>query len=602
MDDLKPVVLPDTNFLIDYPAVHLENWSLSSLEIMINETVINELRGLAFNERFQLREKALQALTEIEKYRGPLSELTNAMNGLEVTFTERFTDVPTPLEPQKPDHQLIAYARSLLFGSPSRFCAIISNDKELCDIAEALSVIVISRHNEQRFHQELERKYYWWTKIKEAELDQPIRPNKKLARKQQSVQPDDPEAGLNRFIQKLYRRFRAVGCRGTVYLAPFEARLKLTLEVIRRVHTPEKELVILVVESKETAQRWAGEIRQRGGFSESEVQVFGQDTCDRLDKCRVVIYRHKQIARRLPQHTARLARAQKRLISIVDGCDLLDPVELAILLYECDHFIGLNHFPIGYQQARGSRMLNVILHNQSLIDYSFRDAERDGWGHPCDPYFHELTFTSAERQLWNKLNSEYLQKRAKAIKDHPELAEGDSFWQVLARLLDTSAVPEIVDLIKLREQQEQMAQIAQNKLPHVIHLVRSSPHKTYRRLIFDCGHQWTPVLLKQLSQIGANVAKFMETEKVETWQGFMGNKIDTLLLSKVPPYDLPGAHIHQIIVLTPLRPLNEIVKMIDWTLSHTLTQDALRVDLLFVEDTPEELAMVDLGKASFDLR
>ena len=129
--------------------------------------------------------------------------------------------------------------------------------------------------------------------------------------------------------------------------------------------------MILVVESKQSAQCWAGEIRKNGGLSETEVQVFGYDMAERLDKCSVVIYHHRQIARRLPQHTARLSRAQKRLISIVDGCDLLDPVELAILLYECDQFIGLNHFPIGYQHARGSRMLYVVLHNQSLIDYWF---------------------------------------------------------------------------------------------------------------------------------------------------------------------------------------------------------------------------------------
>ncbi len=166
MAQLPPAVLPDTNFLLDYPAVHQENWLIPSLEILISETVISELRGLANNNDPNRARKAKVALQEIDKFRGSLADLTESQFGVRIKFVERCTDLVEPLDPKKPDHQLIAYARKHFKQDHSRFCAILSNDKELCDIAEALTVIAISRQNEQRFHQELQRKYEWWEKAK----------------------------------------------------------------------------------------------------------------------------------------------------------------------------------------------------------------------------------------------------------------------------------------------------------------------------------------------------------------------------------------------------------------------------------------------------
>jgi hypothetical protein len=75
-----------------------------------------------------------------------------------------------------------------------------------------------------------------------------------------------------------------------------------------------------------------------------------------------------------------------------------------------------------------------------------------------------------------------------------------------------------------------------------------------------------------------------------------------LVVSKVPALDLPGANFHQLIILTPLRPMDEVLAMIDWCLSHTQTKDAIRLDVLFAEDTPEDIAMLELAAASFELR
>jgi rRNA-processing protein FCF1 len=74
MPNLPPAVLPDTNYLLEHPYLHKENWKLSSLEILISETVTSELRGLTGNPDLEVARKARVALGEINKYQGPLAD------------------------------------------------------------------------------------------------------------------------------------------------------------------------------------------------------------------------------------------------------------------------------------------------------------------------------------------------------------------------------------------------------------------------------------------------------------------------------------------------------------------------------------------------
>jgi len=218
MPHLPPTVLPDTNYLLDYPYILREKWLLSPLEILISETVSAELQGLTQNDNPQRARNAKIALKEINKYRGPLADLIKSQNGVTVTFVERFTETSKVLDTSLPDHQLIGYASKLLHGDQPRFCAILSNDQELVDIAEAMAVFTVSRQTEQRFHQELSRKYEWWQKGKEAEQSKAISIKKPL-RVEQAGTLSERQRHLNRTIKYLYRRIEAVGWRTTIYLA-----------------------------------------------------------------------------------------------------------------------------------------------------------------------------------------------------------------------------------------------------------------------------------------------------------------------------------------------------------------------------------------------
>ena len=74
-----------------------------------------------------------------------------------------------------------------------------------------------------------------------------------------------------------------------------------------------------------------------------------------------------------------------------------------------------------------------------------------------------------------------------------------------------------------------------------------------------------------------------------------------VIFSRMPERDFPKANYQQLIILTPLRPINETISIIDWALTHTHSREPLLVDLLYTGGTPEELAMFELAEASLGL-
>lgn len=89
-------------------------------------------------------------------------------------------------------------------------------------------------------------------------------------------------------------------------------------------------------------------------------------------------------------------------------------------------------------------------------------------------------------------------------------------------------------------------------------LVEQAPPPPYRRLIFDFVRQWTLVLLTRLTECGLEAEELPSNEtQTKVWDQFTGHKLNTLLVSEAPDWRLPGAHLHQIVILTPLRPLSD---------------------------------------------
>ena len=259
----------------------------------------------------------------------------------------------------------------------------------------------------------------------------------------------------------------------------------------------------------------------------SDINILGTDAVYASSKSEVQICCYSQIEEKFPLLVTRLRHSKIRLLTIVDGCDRMDPVLLAGILHNCGTFFGINHFPIGYRQAPANRLLNLTLHNNLIMNYTFADAERDGWGHACNLILHKISFTAEEQGYWDELNNNFTKRQQIALKNHPELGSADNFWDALTHLLSRTVDPEDVDLIKIREQREQMAQLAQNKAEGAFKLINLLDIKPYRRLILDFERQWTPILTKHFEKTDIRLAELTgkEDQRIK-WDRFAGNGLD----------------------------------------------------------------------------
>lgn len=601
-NSMIPAIIPDTNFLLEYPSLLEQKWQTRPIEILISETVESEVYGLTFNSDRNLAQKAKRAHAEIQilKRRSDIIKQTSA--DIKIRFIPRIIDAKPPLDPAKPDHQLIAYARRELADTPPHFCAILTADRELCDIAEALSVIAIIPDYDGKFFLEIKRKHEWWQKAREAEANQLARKD----HKKQTIPPiattEEQSVYLQLLVNQINEWIRAEKYRAILHLIPLKARIALTTKIIKDIPDPENRVVFVIVESLEEAQYWAGEIRQNFEISPTDIHLFGRDNVDRIDRARAIIYHHEQAVRRLTQHISRLGYAEKKITSIVDSCDLLDPFVLAMLFYESDQFIGYHHNLMGGKQPPGGKTLSPFLRNKTLLSYTFADAECDGWGHPYDLYLRPVNLTPDEKTYWDETNHTYLSTREQALEKYPELRNSVNFWESLYNLLHKTVAPKEAKLIFLREELEGIVQLASQKLDFVEKLHEYNPGSHYRRLIFDYEKQWTPLVLNRLSQKNISVSELPNNDQERAiWDQFIGNKWDTLILSHIPNHDLPNGYFYELIILTPHRPAAEINHIVDWALSHTMAKNSLRIEIIYVQNTLEELSALAIAESSFNL-
>lgn len=601
---MHALVLPDTNFLLEFPKVHEEKWLLRPVEIIISEVVLSELNGLTRSESRLLAQKASAALATLNqlKIQAERGQQSYQDGQVKLIFVDRPKQISSLLNGSVPDHQLIATALSYLTAEPPHFCAILTDDRALSDIASILAVPVVMPTNDfnlHRFHEQLKRRYEFWVIVK-TQSDQP---KKKAATPTDRSKGNQEEKGLAKTAGHLHNQIVTAHHRAILAIAPQTARLALTCRLLQSVRDPDKRVMLIFVPSPATAVHWAAVIRQRCGYKVEETPIFGVDMLDPPEKVRAIIYYHGQIGRRIPRQLDRLRLAEQQVTAILDGCELLSPVDMATLLYDCDQIIGFNHYPTSFARTPGNRMLNTFLRNHLLVTYSFADAVRDRWGHDFILFRHEVNFAADEKELWDRVAQEYVLTHQRAVKRRPQLIEAADFWEDLLRVMEHSAFAEAGILLEKRERQEELAQMARGKVDKVKELCRPAPKSPYRRLILDFHRQWTPVLLQQLPEIGLRVAELpAEGDPRPVWDRFAGNQVDTLIFSDLPPTGLPKAYYYQLIILTPLRPLGEISAVVDWALTHTEARESLRVDLLFTRQMPEESAVLELAEAVFDLR
>jgi len=607
-----PTVVVDTNILMDIPAIDRFNWGMQPITVCVLDAVIEELRGLARNrehtDKASAARRALAVLDPLQK-RSPPGGIPLPNDTGRLVFARAPADISAPLDPGSVDHQQIALAQSRMEAPSVCFCAIVTNDQEMADIAHSASpaVPVIrpgGRAMARVIRRQLARKFHWWRSFRrEKAAADKARPVKEACPR--SRPRPDPHARLEHVVRSLYGRLRSAHHRAILSIAPLEARLALTAHLVHILGRRGNRVVFLFVEDRSAARYWAGELRRRCKLRPDAVLVFDERGLPRVHGTWVVVYRHPQIERRFNQHASRFAKAGRRITAVVDGCDLLDPVWIATLLFGCSQFIGFTRHALGHAQAVGGRMLATLFQQQTIASYTFADAEEDGWLRPFDVLRHPVAFEDGEFQAYRQVNDRFIALHGDVSRRYPELGEALDFWDSLHRILGRVADHQAASLFTLREQREELAQITHAKFETVAKLL-SEAGSPARCLVCDFEQIWTAVLLRNLAERGmaVNVLKHSAglAAREEIWRRFEAGKLDCLILQDLPPLRMVGARINRLIVMTPLTPLSTLACVVDWVLAHAVSGPAVRIDLLYTTGTPEQEAMMDFADTCFGLR
>jgi hypothetical protein len=568
------------------PAIDRFDWGVHPVTVYVLDAVVHELRGLARDkqdvDRAVAAQHAFSILDSLQK-RPLAEELSRSNTSGRVVFAKGPEVIPPPLDPESVDHQQIALAQAHLTEG---FCAIVTRDREMADIAMCASppVPVITAPSggmmETVIRQQLVRQIHWWklSRREKAEKQKacPVKP----ARQRSKTDRERRAKRLERVISNLYGRVRSMRHRAVLSIAPLEARLALTAHLVRVLTQHKNRVVFLFTEDQAQAAYWAGELRKRCELPSGAVRVFSERGLPRVHGVRVVAYRHAHIERLYNRHAARFADAGRRITAIVDGCDLLDPVWIATLLFGCDQFIGYTHCPLGHTQTTASRMLAAFFQQQIVATYTFADAEEDGWLRPFDLLRHPIALQEDELQMYREMNDQFITVHNEVIRRYPELDDATDFWEALHRLLGRVVDYEAATLFTLQEQREGLAHRARAKCEVVVDLL-SEAGRPARCLILDVERLWTKVLRKTLTGRGMVVEVLKRSSdaaaRESLWRRFERRKVDCLILQDVPPVRLVRARINRLIIMTPLTPLCTLAAAVDWALSHAVGGPAMYV-------------------------
>ena len=458
---------------------------------------------------------------------------------------------------------------------------------------------------EAALREQFARKMEWFEKFRREEASETQSETVKPAQDRSVSEHERRERRLARVARHFYGRIRSMHHKAVLSIAPLEARIALTAHMVPILTQHKNRVIFLFTEDDSQASYWARQLRKRCELPSGAVRVFGEDGVSHVHGTRVVIYRHAQIERRYGQHAARFKDLGRRITTVVEGCDLLEPAWIAMLLFECDQFIGFTPYPIDHPQATAGRMLTSLFQQRVGATYTFADAERDGWLRSFDLHRHPIELTADERELYETTNEEFLALHSRLQREYPEISRTSDLWQCLRRLLVRVVDHEAARLFVLQEQREQLAQMASSKLDAALDLVRGVESPA-RCLILDFEKLWTKLLVKDLSEAGLAVEVFGESadelDGTNVWRDFEKGNMDCLILQRTPPQDYVGARINQVITMTPLTPLSSLAATVDWSLSHAVGGPIMSVDLLYTANTPEQQAMADIADGCFGLR
>lgn len=609
----SPVAIVDTNILMAIPQIDRFNWGVKAVQIYILYSVMDELCGLS-RDKYDLEKAhdaqvAYEYLDALLKRTGPKG-LPIRGDGSRLFFVAPLGEALEPLDTENVDHQQIAFAQSMLDANPQRFCAVITRDREMAELANLAStdvqvIVPGSFALEESLRLQFARRYdYWaeWQPEPETVVEQPEHDSRSRKQTAPLQRRPDPENRLQRTVRGFYSQIKSARHRAILSIAPLNARLALTAHLILLNARYKRRVVLVYVENVSAAEYWAAELRVRAHLPVEAVQVYGEEKA--IDSFpRAVVCLHEQVENRFRGCAAGLREEGRQITLVVDGADLLAPENLAMLLFEDVQFVGFTRYKMIQNGNPAKAGLGEFFDQQSLLHYTFADAERDGWLRSFDLVRHPVIWQPEEAREYGHLNARFVRAYNAILKAFPALAQRDDFAVALREIRSAVSDPRLDNYLVLKARREEMAQIAHGKLDALMNLLASEGAQDGRSLVFDPSSLWVPVLHNLLERRKVRVATGRATTTREEWDllwhRFEAGRLDVLLMTAVPPFGLIRANPSRLIITTPIAPFSQLVDAVDWALSHSHPhgRSPLKVHLPYLPGTPEEPALQALVDA-----
>jgi len=141
----SPVIIVDTNILMAIPQIDRFDWGVKAVHIYVLYSVMDELCGLARDRldlgKAQDAQVAYEYLDALLKRTGPKGVPIRG-DGSRLFFVAPPAEALEPLDTANVDHQQIALAQSILDADPQRFCAVVTRDRAMAELANLASTDV----------------------------------------------------------------------------------------------------------------------------------------------------------------------------------------------------------------------------------------------------------------------------------------------------------------------------------------------------------------------------------------------------------------------------------------------------------------------------
>jgi hypothetical protein len=211
---------------MELPHIDRLDWGVDAITLYVLDSVLHELEGLARADDPLVASPAKRALAVLDDwFTPPLPDKVQPSGGsLKIVSAKPPSDIAYPLDPESVDHQQIALGRDHI--EEHGFCAVVTCDKEMADIAASASppvpTVIVSPGGgmEAALREQFARKMEWFEKFRREEASETQSETVKPAQDRSVSERERRERRLARVARHFYGQIRSMHHRAVLSIAP----------------------------------------------------------------------------------------------------------------------------------------------------------------------------------------------------------------------------------------------------------------------------------------------------------------------------------------------------------------------------------------------